>query len=173
MRKWRRESVLDVYNLALAMLLFASPWLFTGPKGVPALDIWASSAAIAAISLAAIFAFAKWEEWANLGFWESGSLLRRGYWASPIPAPCISASASAQLWRSWQSSSSWCCTTLPRLNRNQSTVVNLQTIDRNVPLRGARRSVGPGANRSCVARARSAGRCRRRRSRRRRREPGL
>jgi hypothetical protein len=67
MRKWRRESVLDVYNLALAMLLFASPWLFTGPKGVPALDIWASSAAIAAISLAAIFAFAKWEEWANLG----------------------------------------------------------------------------------------------------------
>jgi hypothetical protein len=71
MRKWRRESVLDVYNLALAMLLFASPWLFAGSKGVPALDIWASSAAIAAISLAAIFAFANWEEWANLalGIW--------------------------------------------------------------------------------------------------------
>jgi hypothetical protein len=63
--------VLDVYNLALAMLLFASPWLFAGSKGVPALDIWASSAAIAAISLAAIFAFANWEEWANLalGIW--------------------------------------------------------------------------------------------------------
>lgn len=66
MRKWRRESVLDVYNLALAMLLFVSPWLFAGSKGLPAIDIWASSAAIAAISLAAIFAFANWEEWANL-----------------------------------------------------------------------------------------------------------
>ena len=66
MQKWRRESVLDVYNLALAMLLFASPWLFAGSKGVPALDVWASSAAIAAISLAAIFAFANWEEWATL-----------------------------------------------------------------------------------------------------------
>jgi hypothetical protein len=71
MRKWRRESVLDVYNLALAMLLFVSPWLFAGSKGLPAIDIWASSAAIAAISLAAIFAFANWEEWANLalGIW--------------------------------------------------------------------------------------------------------
>jgi SPW repeat-containing protein len=71
MRKWRRESVLDVYNLALAMLLFVSPWLFAGAKGVPAMNIWASSAAVAAISLAAIFAFANWEEWANLalGIW--------------------------------------------------------------------------------------------------------
>jgi hypothetical protein len=71
MRKWRRESVLDVYNLALAMLLFVSPWLFAGSKGLPAIDVWASSAAIAAISLAAIFAFANWEEWANLalGIW--------------------------------------------------------------------------------------------------------
>jgi hypothetical protein len=45
--------------------------LFAGSKGVPARDIGASSAAIAAISLAAIFAFANWEEWANLalGIW--------------------------------------------------------------------------------------------------------
>jgi len=71
MRKWRRESVLDLYNLLLAMLLFVSPWLFAGASGVSAMDIWASSAAIAAISLAAIVAFSNWEEWANLvlGIW--------------------------------------------------------------------------------------------------------
>jgi hypothetical protein len=35
------------------------------------MDLWASSAAIAVISLAAIVAFSNWEEWANvvLGMW--------------------------------------------------------------------------------------------------------
>jgi hypothetical protein len=35
------------------------------------MDLWASGAAIAALSLAAIVAFANWEEWANfaLGIW--------------------------------------------------------------------------------------------------------
>jgi len=28
MKKWRKESVLDLYNLVLAMFLFMSPWLF-------------------------------------------------------------------------------------------------------------------------------------------------
>jgi len=67
MRKWRRESVLDLYNLLFAMLLFVSPWLFARGGGRAAIDLWASSAAIAIISLAAIIAFSNWEEWACAG----------------------------------------------------------------------------------------------------------
>ncbi len=71
MRKWRRERVLDFYNLLLATVLFASPWLFARASGTAAVDIWASSAAIVAISLAALVGFSIWEEWANLllGIW--------------------------------------------------------------------------------------------------------
>jgi hypothetical protein len=70
-RKRRRESVLDFYNLALAALLLASPWLFKLTNGPGRIELWAAGAAIAAISLAAIAAYASWEEWANvaLGVW--------------------------------------------------------------------------------------------------------
>lgn len=71
MRVWRRESILDFYNLLLAAVLFASPWVFALTNGTGKLDLRASSAAIAAISLAAIVAYANWEEWINLllGLW--------------------------------------------------------------------------------------------------------
>jgi hypothetical protein len=71
MRKWRAESVLDLYNLLLAMVLFASPWLFARANGTAAIDLRLSGAAIAILSLAALAAFANWEEWANLllGIW--------------------------------------------------------------------------------------------------------
>ena len=71
MKNWRRESVLDLYNLVLAAVLFVSPWLFKLTNGAGRMDLWASGAAIAAISLAAIAAYADWEEWANLllGLW--------------------------------------------------------------------------------------------------------
>ena len=71
MRKWQRESVLDLYNLLLAAVLFASPWLFKLTNGPGKLDLWATSAVIGLISLAAIIAYKDWEEWANilLGLW--------------------------------------------------------------------------------------------------------
>jgi hypothetical protein len=71
MRKWQRESVLDLYNLLLAALLFASPWLFRLTNGPGKLDLWATGAVIAVISLAAMIAYKDWEEWANLllGLW--------------------------------------------------------------------------------------------------------
>ncbi len=70
-RKWRRESVLDLYNFAFAAFLLASPWLFKLTNGTGKIELWAGGAAIAAISLAAIVAYASWEEWANvaLGGW--------------------------------------------------------------------------------------------------------
>jgi hypothetical protein len=71
MRKWRAESILDLYNLVLAMLLFVSPWLFAHANGAAAVDLRASGAAIALVSLAAMVVFSNWEEWANLllGIW--------------------------------------------------------------------------------------------------------
>jgi len=66
MTRWRRESVLDFYNLVLAVVLLASPWLFTLTNSAGRLDLLASGAAIAAISLGAIVAYANWEEWMNL-----------------------------------------------------------------------------------------------------------
>ena len=71
MKKWRNESALDLYNVVLATLLFASPWMFSLTNGTARMDFWICSAAVVAISLGAIFAYANWEEWANLlfGLW--------------------------------------------------------------------------------------------------------
>jgi hypothetical protein len=71
MKKWRRESILDLYNLVLAAFLFISPWLFAQASGTAAADLRISGAAVAILSLAAMLAFATWEEWANLllGIW--------------------------------------------------------------------------------------------------------
>jgi len=71
MKKWRSESVLDLYNIVIATVLFASPWLFKLSNGTARMDFWITSAAVAVISLAAIFTHANWGEWANFlfGLW--------------------------------------------------------------------------------------------------------
>src|SRR5579859_5186669 len=71
MKSWRRESALDLYNVVLAMVLFVAPWLFKLTSGTARVDFWVCSAAVLAISLVAIFAYANWEEWVNLlfGIW--------------------------------------------------------------------------------------------------------
>jgi hypothetical protein len=71
MRKWHAESVLDLYNLVLAMALFISPWFFARASETAVVDLRLSAAAIAILSVAAMVAFSYWEEWANLllGLW--------------------------------------------------------------------------------------------------------
>lgn len=71
MKTWRRESALDLYKLLLAMFLLISPWLFAMANGTAVADLRASGAAITILSLAAMVAFANWEEWVNLllGLW--------------------------------------------------------------------------------------------------------
>jgi hypothetical protein len=71
MSTWRRESALDLYSLMAGLFLFASPWLFVFPNEDARIDIWASSALVAATSIIAIVMFSDWEEWLNLllGFW--------------------------------------------------------------------------------------------------------
>ncbi len=69
--KWRRESILDVYNLVLALGLFATPWFLARATATTDLDIWASAVAIGVISMMALLAFSWWKEWTNLalGLW--------------------------------------------------------------------------------------------------------
>ena len=71
MIKWRNESALDLYNLAAAIFLLASPWLFAHANQTAAIDLRTSGAVIAILSLVAMVAFSIWEEWANLlvGCW--------------------------------------------------------------------------------------------------------
>jgi hypothetical protein len=71
MSTWRRESVLDLYSLTVGLFLSASPWLFVFTSENARIDIWASSALIAATSITAIVMFSNWEEWLNLllGVW--------------------------------------------------------------------------------------------------------
>jgi SPW repeat len=67
----RPEAILDLYNLILGALLFFSPWLFAFAHGAAGSDAWLGGAVIAAVSLAALFVYAEWEEWIALaaGLW--------------------------------------------------------------------------------------------------------
>jgi hypothetical protein len=68
---FRRTSALDCYAAIFGLFLFVSPWLFAYVSEKVRIEVWASGAAIAAISIAAMIAFSDWEEWVNLllGAW--------------------------------------------------------------------------------------------------------
>jgi SPW repeat len=67
MDDWSSAKLGDVANLILGMILFFSPWLF----GLSAGAQWQTASIIgifiAMSSIAALAAFAVWEEWVNLG----------------------------------------------------------------------------------------------------------
>jgi SPW repeat len=71
MIKWRKESILDIYNLVLGTFLFVSPWLAASTHGSMGKDAWVSSALIVLFSIASLIAFSEWEEWGIviLGLW--------------------------------------------------------------------------------------------------------
>jgi hypothetical protein len=66
MDDWSNAKLCDVANLILGMILFFSPWLF----GLSAGAEWQTASTvgifIAVLSIAALAAFAVWEEWLNL-----------------------------------------------------------------------------------------------------------
>jgi hypothetical protein len=69
---WRRqEAVLDLYTLACGLFLLTAPWLFGFVRPLGRLDAEVAGFAVIALSVAAIFAFAEWEEWLKvlLGAW--------------------------------------------------------------------------------------------------------
>jgi hypothetical protein len=71
MGEWSRAKFCDVVNLFLGTILFFSPWLFSLSLGTPRQTAAIAGLLIAALSVAALTAFAVWEEWSNLivGLW--------------------------------------------------------------------------------------------------------
>ncbi|MDQ2083380.1 SPW repeat protein [Xanthobacteraceae bacterium Astr-EGSB] len=63
---WRREAIIDVYNILLGAMLAISPWLFGFTRDIARADAWAAAAIIVTVSLLAVTAFAEWEEWINI-----------------------------------------------------------------------------------------------------------
>jgi hypothetical protein len=70
MNEWSNAKLCDVANLILGLFLLASPWV-VGYSGQPMQNALISGVVIAGLSIAALAAFAQWEEWLNLllGLW--------------------------------------------------------------------------------------------------------
>ncbi len=71
MSEWSNEKLCDVANLILGAILFFAPWIFAFDAGVQSQNAFVCGVIIAVLSLAALTAFAVWEEWLNLivGVW--------------------------------------------------------------------------------------------------------
>jgi hypothetical protein len=71
MNVWSNEKYCDLANLILGAVLFFSPWIFGFAAGAQSQNAWISGIVIAILSIAALAAFAVWEEWLNLvaGLW--------------------------------------------------------------------------------------------------------
>jgi len=71
MSEWSNEKYCDVANLILGVVLFFAPWIFAFESGPQTQNAFVCGVIIAVLSLAALAAFAVWEEWLNLivGLW--------------------------------------------------------------------------------------------------------
>src|ERR1700744_860750 len=71
MTQWTNAKLCDVGNLMLGVILFISPWLFRFPAGAQSQNAYVTGIVIVVLSIAALAAFAVWEEWLNLivGLW--------------------------------------------------------------------------------------------------------
>jgi hypothetical protein len=71
MIEWTNAKLCDVGNLILGAILFFSPWVFKFADGPQFQNALATGAVIVILSIAALSAFAVWEEWLNLivGLW--------------------------------------------------------------------------------------------------------
>ncbi len=63
MDDWSKVRLCDVVNLVLSGVLFFSPWLFDLSSGAPWQTASTVGIIIAVLSIAALAAFAVWEEW--------------------------------------------------------------------------------------------------------------
>lgn len=71
MSEWSNAKLCDVANLILGAVLFLSPSIFGFEARTASLNAWLFGVIITAFSIAALAAFAMWEEWLNLavGLW--------------------------------------------------------------------------------------------------------
>ncbi len=66
MDDWSSVKLCDVVNLLASVMLFFSPWLFDLSAGAQWQTASTVGIIIAVLSIAALAAFAVWEEWLNL-----------------------------------------------------------------------------------------------------------
>src|SRR3979490_1541011 len=71
MENWTNARLCDVANLILGAILFFSPWMFGFDAGKASQNAYIAGIVIAGLAIAALAAFAVWEEWLNLivGLW--------------------------------------------------------------------------------------------------------
>jgi hypothetical protein len=70
-QNWNNARLCDVANLILGAILFLSPWIFGFGSGRASDNAYISGLVIVVLAIAALSAFAVWEEWLNLivGLW--------------------------------------------------------------------------------------------------------
>jgi SPW repeat-containing protein len=110
MNEWSNAKLCDAANLILGAALFLSPWLFGFAGGVQSQNAWITGLVIGALSIAALAAFAVWEEWLNLiaGLWAVVSPWVLGFQGTTamtvhvIIGIVVAALAAIELWIMYQ-----------------------------------------------------------------------
>jgi uncharacterized membrane protein HdeD (DUF308 family) len=72
LKTWKNEALTDVVNLVVGVWLFLSPWILGfAPQMEVSWNAWLSGIVVAGLAVAALAAFAEWQEWLNLitGIW--------------------------------------------------------------------------------------------------------
>ena len=71
MENWTNAKLFDVANFVLGAILLLSPWMFGFDAGKVSTNAYFTGLVIAGLAIAALAAFAVWEEWLNLivGLW--------------------------------------------------------------------------------------------------------
>lgn len=113
MYEWTNAKLCDVGNLILGVILLASPWLFTFAAGFQTQNALVTGIVIIVLSIAALTAFAVWEEWLNLivGLWLIASPWVLGFprasamLVDVVIGIIVVVLAAIELWYSWQPSS--------------------------------------------------------------------
>jgi hypothetical protein len=106
MNEWNNAKLCDLGNLILGVFLFFTPWIFHYPVGLESQNAMLTGIVIAVLSIAALAAFAVWEEWLNLivGLWliVSPWVLKfqgtRGMRADVIIGIVVAVLAEVELW---------------------------------------------------------------------------
>jgi hypothetical protein len=106
MNVWSNEKLCDVANLILGAVLLFAPWIFGFAAGAETQNAWITGIVIAGLSIAALAAFAVWEEWLNLvaGLWAIAAPWMLGFQASTamtvhvVIGVLVVALAAAELW---------------------------------------------------------------------------
>lgn len=98
---WKKEELTDGVNLVLGAWLFLSPWIFGFTSETAASwNAWLSGIVIAGLAIAALAAFAEWEEWISLvSPWLVGfSANATAAWVHFVVGVIVAVVAAIRLW---------------------------------------------------------------------------